>query len=61
MYEVMTLTEKLKQLVLQGVSAAELKGEAIRGGMRTLRMSGIAKVCNGVTTFDEVARITAAD
>jgi len=61
MYEVMTLSEKLKQLVLQGVSAAELKGEAIRGGMRTLRMSGIAKVCNGVTTFDEVARITAAD
>ena len=61
MYEVMTLTEKLKGLVLQGVSAAELKGEAIKGGMRTLRMSGIAKVCQGVTTFDEVARITAAD
>jgi len=61
MYEVMTLTEKLKGLVLQGVSAAELKAEAVRGGMRTLRMSGIAKVCNGVTTFDEVARITAAD
>ena len=61
MYEVMTLTEKLKGLVLQGVSAAELKAEAIKGGMRTLRMSGIAKVCNGVTTFDEVARITAAD
>ena len=39
MYEVMTFTEKLKQLVLQGVSAAELKAEAIRGGMRTLRMS----------------------
>src|SRR4051812_18418666 len=61
MYEVMTFTEKLKQLVLQGVSAAELKAEAIRGGMRTLRMSGITKICNGVTTFDEVARITAAD
>ncbi len=61
MYEVMTLSEKLKGLVLQGVSATELKAEAIRGGMRTLRMSGIAKVCLGVTTFDEVARITAAD
>ncbi|HEX2658659.1 MAG TPA: ATPase, T2SS/T4P/T4SS family, partial [Polyangia bacterium] len=61
MYEVMTLTEKLKQLVLQGVSAAELKAEAIRGGMRTLRMSGITKVCQGVSSVDEVARITAAD
>ena len=61
MYEVMTLTDKLKELVLQGVSAAELKGEAIKGGMRTLRMSGVTKVCQGVTTFDEVARITAAD
>jgi len=29
--------------------------------MRTLRMSGVTKVCTGVTTFDEVARITAAD
>jgi len=61
MYEVMTMTEKLKQLVLQGVSAAELKAEAVRGGMRTLRMSGITKICQGTTSVDEVARITAAD
>ena len=61
MYEVMTLGERSKELILQGVSAAELKADAIRGGMRTLRMSGIAKVCLGVTSFDEVARITAAD
>jgi type IV pilus assembly protein PilB len=61
MYEVMTMTDKLKQLVLQGVSAAELKAEAMRGGMRTLRMSGITKICQGTTTVDEVARITAAD
>jgi type IV pilus assembly protein PilB len=60
-YEVMAFTEPLKELVLQGASALELKAEAIRGGMRTLRMSGIRKICQGVTTFDEVGRITAAD
>jgi type IV pilus assembly protein PilB len=60
-YEVMPMMESVRELVLQGASAVELKAEAIRGGMRTLRMSGIAKVCQGVTTFDEVARITAAD
>ena len=60
-YEVMPMMEQVKELVLQGASAVEIKAEAIRGGMRTLRMSGISKVCGGVTTFDEVARITAAD
>jgi type IV pilus assembly protein PilB len=61
MYEVMTLNERLKQLILQGVSAAELKTEAIKNGMRTLRMSGITKICQGTSSVDEVARITAAD
>jgi type IV pilus assembly protein PilB len=60
-YEVMLMVEALKELVLQGASAVEIKHEAIRQGMRTLRMSGISKVCQGVSTFDEVARITAAD
>ena len=58
-YEVMTFNEPLRELVLQGASSVELKAEAIRQGMRTLRMSGITKVCQGVTTFDEVGRITA--
>ena len=43
LYEVMPFTEPLKELVLQGASTAELKAEAIRGGMKTLRMSGIAE------------------
>ncbi|HEX3694826.1 MAG TPA: type IV-A pilus assembly ATPase PilB [Polyangia bacterium] len=60
-YEVMTFIDPLKELVLQGASGAELKAEAIRNGMRTLRMSGVSKVCAGVSSFDEVARITAAD
>jgi type IV pilus assembly protein PilB len=61
MYEVMTMSDPLKELVLQGASAAELKAEAIRRGMRTLRMSGIRKICQGTSSVDEVARITAAD
>ena len=60
-YEVMTFIDPLKELVLQGASGAELKMEAIRNGMRTLRMSGITKVCQGTSTFDEVGRITASD
>src|SRR3954470_9340404 len=60
-YECMAMSEALKELVLQGASAVELKHEAIRNGMRTLRMCGITKVCQGTSTFDEVARITAAD
>jgi type IV pilus assembly protein PilB len=60
-YEVMRFIEPLRDLVLQGASAVELKAEAIRNGMRTLRMSGITKVCQGVSTVDEVGRITAAD
>jgi type IV pilus assembly protein PilB len=60
-YEVMQMNEQLKELILQGASAVELKSEAIRQGMRTLRMSGVAKVCAGVSTCGEIARITASD
>jgi type IV pilus assembly protein PilB len=60
-YEVMTFIDPLKELVLQGASGAELKAEAIRNGMRTLRMYGVSKICAGVSSVDEVARITAAD
>jgi type IV pilus assembly protein PilB len=61
LYEVMPFTEDLKELVLQGASTAELKGAAIRGGMRTLRMSGIQKCLEGVTTTEEIGRVTAPD
>ena len=45
--------------MLQGCSTAELKTEAVRLGMKTLRMSGLAKVFEGVTSLDEVVRVTA--
>ncbi len=61
LYEVMVFSEELKELVLQGCSTAELKAEAIRFGMQTLRMSGLKKVAEGTTTLEEVLRVTAAD
>ncbi len=57
----MLFSEPLRELVLQGASSVELKTEAIQHGMRTLRMSGITKICQGVSTVDEVGRLTAAD
>jgi type IV pilus assembly protein PilB len=61
LYEVMPFLDALKELVLQGASTAELKAEMIRQGIRTLRMSGIAKIIEGVTTPEEVLRVTVAD
>jgi type IV pilus assembly protein PilB len=61
LYEVMRFNESLKEMVLQGASTAELKTAAIRGGMRTLRMAGIDKILAGVTTIEEVSRVTMGD
>jgi type IV pilus assembly protein PilB len=61
LYEVMRFTDNLRELVLQGASTAELKVAAIRAGMSSLRMSGIEKVLAGITTVDEILRVTMAD
>ena len=61
LYEVMPLTDNLKELVLNGASSAELKRAAIKDGMKSLRVSGITKMKEGVTTIEEVVRATMAD
>ncbi len=61
LYEVMPFTDPLKELVLQGASAAELKAEMIRGGTQSLRMAGIAKILEGMTTPEEILRTTVED
>lgn len=61
LYEVMRFNDEFKEMVLQGASTAELKAAAIRGGMRSLRMSGILKILQGMTTIEEVLRVTMAD
>ncbi|OJH35421.1 type IV-A pilus assembly ATPase PilB [Cystobacter ferrugineus] len=60
-YEVMPFWDGLKELVINGASAAELKAEAIRLGMSSLRMSALAKMMDGVTTLEEVVANTAPD
>jgi type IV pilus assembly protein PilB len=58
LYEVMEVTDELRELVLVGASALELRRKAIDDGMITLRQSGLRKVKEGVTTIEEVARET---
>ena len=61
LYEVLRFNEVLKEMVLQGASTSELKVAAIKQGMLTLRMSGINKILQGVTTPEEVGRVTMGD
>jgi type IV pilus assembly protein PilB len=60
-YEIMVMHEGLKELVLRGASAADLKREAVKMGMSTLRMSAIRKVREGLTTIEETVRVTDSD
>ena len=61
LYEVMPFWDGLKELVINGASAAELKQEAIRLGMQTLRMAALNKVMAGITTIEEAVANTAPD
>ncbi|MDY0063270.1 MAG: type IV-A pilus assembly ATPase PilB [Myxococcota bacterium] len=61
LYEVMSFYDELKEFVLQGYSTNELKNEGIRLGMKTLRQAGLTKVLEGITTIEEVGRVTAPD
>jgi len=58
LYEVMDITDELRELVLVGASGLELRRKAIEEGMLTLRQSGLRKVKDGLTTIEEVARET---
>jgi type IV pilus assembly protein PilB len=61
LYEVMPMTDKIKELVLQGSSAAEIKQQMIQDGVLSLRMAAINKCMDGTTTIDEVLRCTVSD
>ena len=60
-YEVMTITPPLRELVLQRASAIEIKRAAIEGGMLTLRRDALQKLKRGITSVEEVLKETAAD
>ncbi|MEW6416670.1 MAG: type IV-A pilus assembly ATPase PilB [Nitrospirota bacterium] len=61
LYEVMPISTEIKEMILEGASAEELKKTAVRLGMKTLRMSGLNKVKEGITSIEEVMRVTFGD
>ena len=58
LYEVMEITEGIRDLIMVGATAVEIKRKALEEGMLTLRMSGLEKIKGGVTTVEEVLRET---
>jgi len=58
LYEVLRLTNDMRELILCNASAGEIKNLALRQGMRTLRMAGLQKVRDGLTSCEEVIRET---
>jgi type IV pilus assembly protein PilB len=61
LYEVMPIREEIKELILQGASVFDIKRQAIAGGMKTLRRSGLLKVKAGLTSLEEVVENTFPD
>ncbi|MFQ5455293.1 MAG: type IV-A pilus assembly ATPase PilB [Nitrospirota bacterium] len=61
LYEVMPVGDEIKELILKGVSADDIKRKAISMGMNTLRMSGLQKIREGITTIEEIASKTFRD
>jgi len=58
-YEILPFTDRIKEMTVNRATAADIKKEALRLGMRTLRTSGWQRVCAGETTPEEVLRVTA--
>ena len=58
-FEILPMDDKIKELVVEGAEAPLIKREAARTGMKTLRQSALRKLADGVTTFEEVIRVTA--
>jgi len=58
LYEVLEITDAIREMVLTGASALELKARAVEEGMITLRGSGLRKLKAGMTTVEEVVRET---
>ena len=52
------MNEPIRELILHRAKASTVKAEALRGGMATLRAEGLAKAAAGITTMDEVVRVT---
>jgi type IV pilus assembly protein PilB len=60
-YEIMPMKDELKELTLEGASADEIRRAAVKLGMETLRMSGLTKIKDGITSVEEIAKATFGD
>ena len=60
-YEILLISDAIRQMVVERRSSADIKIHALEHGMRTLRMDGWRKVLGGVTTLEEVIRVTSED
>lgn len=60
-YEVLPISERVKEQIIKRVAASTIKQDAVKHGLRTLRMDGAKKVMEGITTIDEVLRVTQMD
>ena len=61
LYELFKMTDKIREIILRGGSAIDIKVAAITDGMRSLRMAGIRKILEGITTIEEVLRVSVSD
>ncbi len=58
-FEILPIDEKVKEMILDDVDAPKIKREVVGAGMKTLRQSALRKLADGITTFEEVVRVTA--
>jgi type IV pilus assembly protein PilB len=56
-YELMLINGRIREMMFKNASTRDLRGAAIKGGMTTLYVDGMRKVCRGITTFEEVYRV----
>ncbi|MBD3369662.1 type II secretion system protein GspE [Candidatus Fermentibacteria bacterium] len=61
LFEVLTVEREIKQAIIDRASAGKLREMAVERGMRTLRMDAVDKLAKGITTLEEVTRVTAED
>jgi type IV pilus assembly protein PilB len=61
LYEVLRVGDEVREQILQGASAGEIKKEAVQLGMKTLRQAALQKLREGVTSVEEILKTTVED
>ena len=57
-FELLPVNDSVKELIVEAADAPKIKRDAVKNGMRTLRQSALRKMAEGITTFEEVVRVT---